>query len=193
MFFKIKQFTLFLIASTLAQCKNLSADGQSYVTIATSAHLDRKNNVKLSSSSDSEDVSAVTVTVTAAKPRRADDFRAPGTGSGTRPMHKATPYHASQQQSSADPVVVDAPFAIAASKGESTRTSNLNQNIRYAGRQHEAAEIFHQAEAEKHRLEASRLTKMFRQQRGVDGTVGSMIMDAEGYLHFEMRVSQAHQ
>jgi FtsZ-interacting cell division protein ZipA len=182
-----------LIASTLAQCKNLPVDEQSDVTIATSAHINRKNNVKSSSSSDPEDVSTVNIVITAAKPRQEDNLHPSGTGSGIRPMHKATPYHASQQQSSADSVIVDVPLAVAASKAESTRTSNLNQNIRYAGRQHGEAEIFYQAEAEKHRLEASRLTKMALQRRGVDGTVGTMIMDAEGHLRFEMRVSQVHQ
>lgn len=272
MFFKIEQALvgsmLFLIASTLAQCKNLSSE-QAHVTIATSAHISRKNNITSSASSSPEDVSAVNITITAAKPRQEDDFRASRTGSGIRPMHKATPYHASPQQSSADSVIVDVPLAVTASKGESTRTFNVNHNIRYSNayedygrtessaqtiaqvpssadvhgvlssssapanptsvvsspylesnaiprsfpatsrhrhecfwsldkiaiavRQHEEAENFHQAEAEKHRLEAFRLTKVALERRGVDGTVGSYLVAPGGEIGFEMRVRQLDQ
>jgi hypothetical protein len=269
MFFKIKQalvgFTLFLIASTLAQCKNLSSNGQTYVTIATSAHLDRKNNTKSSSSSDSEDVSAVTVTITAAKPQDGYALRVSGKRSGIIPMHEATPFDGFQQESAANPVIVPGPLAIAADKVNSTKTFDFNQYIRYSAaygasvptsrphivprvassanihgvsssssvaanptsvasspqqensiiippytppitrhlhecfwsleqigavmRAHEQVETSSRVEAYKHSSEAFRLTKVALRRRGVDGTVGTMVMKGRD-LHFEMRVRQ---
>jgi hypothetical protein len=137
MFFKIKQalvgFLLFLIASTLALCKNSPSDGFHHITIATSAHVDRKNTVKSSSSSDTEDVSAVTITLTAAKPQQEIALRVSGTGSVIHPLHKATPFDTSQQQSSAEPVIVSYPAALADGKVNVTRTFNsINQNSRYS-------------------------------------------------------------
>jgi hypothetical protein len=137
MFFKIKQalvgFLLFLIASTLALCKNSPSDGFHHITIATSAHVDRKNTVKSSSSSDTEDVSAVTITLTAAKPQQEIALRVSGTGSVIHPLHKATPFDTSQQQSSAEPVIVSYPAALASGKVNVTKTFNsINQNSRYS-------------------------------------------------------------
>jgi hypothetical protein len=137
MFFKIKQaligFLLLLIASTLAQCKNLSSDGSSDVTIATSAHIDRKNTIKSSSSSDTEEVSAVTITLTAAKPQQEIALRVAGTGSVIHPLHKATPFDTSQHGSPADPVIVTYPVTLAEGKVNVTKTFNyMNYNIRYS-------------------------------------------------------------